>query len=126
MKSLIFRVLGYIVLRNFIFYFTLPFLSKEVKGINLENFKNGEDWFMFSWLFLLPATVEAILFFLPFSYGLEKIENSSNKPTIYLLFSVLFIIEYAANHWFIGLTYPLYKIGVSIFLFILLFRKQLF
>ena len=125
MKNFIFKVLGYIVLRNFLFHFTLPFISKEVKWVKLENLKNGDDWFMFSWLFLLPAVVEAIIFFLPFSYGLDKIESKSNISNFYLLFVVLFIVEYSVNHWFIGLIYPLYKIGISIFLFILMFRKQL-
>lgn len=126
MKNLIFKVLGYIVLRNAIFHFTLPFLSKEVKGVKLADLKNYEDWFMFSWLFLLPAVIEAIIFTFPFSYGLNKIETSPNKLNYYILFSVLFIVEYALNHWFIGLAFPFYKIGISIFLFILLFRKQLF
>ncbi len=125
MKNIIFKVLGYIVLRNAIFHFILPFLSKEVKVVKLDDLKNYEDWFMFSWLFLLPAVIEVIIFTFPFSYGLNKIGGSSNKLNYGLLFLGLFIIEYAINHWFIGLVFPFYKIGISILLFILLFRKQL-
>lgn len=125
MKNFILRVLGYIFFRNAIFHFTLPFFSKEVKGVQLEDLKNFEDWFMFSWLFLLPAIIEAVVFTFPFSYGLNRIESGSSKMNYCLLFISLFVLEYVLIHWFVGLTYPFYKIAISILLFLILFRKQL-
>ena len=126
MKNLIFKVSGYIFLRNAIFHLTLPFFMKNVKSLKGEYLRNYEDWFMFSWLFILPAVIEILIFAFPFSYGLKKIDTSTNKLKYHLLFIGMFSVEYIALRSLNALTYLPYKITVSIFIFIIMFRRQIF
>jgi hypothetical protein len=126
MRNLIFKVIGYIFLRFLVFYGTISLIDKNVKGVKWSDLQDKESWFMFLWLFFVPTAIEAILLAFPFSYGLSKVSNTSNKSGYYLLFLGLFIIEFVIGHWLIGMRYPFVKIGVSIVLFLLIFRKRLF
>jgi hypothetical protein len=126
MKTLISKVIGYIVLRYCLFYGALFLISKNVKGLKATDLQRKEDWFMAAWLFLLPVVIECLVLFYPFSYGLDKITGKTNKSWFYLFFLVLFIIEFVLYNNVFGIRYPFLKVGVSIVLFVVLFRKRLF
>jgi len=118
------KVLGYFFLRYIFFYVVLLLTSENVKGINIQDLKTGKDWFMLTWLFLVPLLIEIVVLIYPFSYGLNKVSKGQNKY-MYVVFLGAFLMEYVIYNWMIGLSYPFLKIGVSIVLFILLFRKLL-
>jgi len=126
MSNLIVRVIGYIFFRFLVFFTTISIIDKNVKWVKWSDLRNGEDWFMLAWLFFVPTVIEGIILVYPFSYGLSKIENAQNKLPYYLLFSVLFFIEFIVSHWFIGIKYPFFKVITSIVVFLILFRKRLF
>jgi hypothetical protein len=126
MSNLILKVIGYIFLRSLVFFVALPIIDKNVKLVKGSDLENKEDWLMFLWLFLVPIIIEIIILFFPFSYGLSKVDKSHNKSLFYLFFLILFFIEFALTHWLVGIRYPLLKVGISLFLFLLLFRKRLF
>lgn len=125
MKNLIGKVIGYIFIRYCVFYISIFFISKKVKGLKASDLQTREDWFMAAWLFLLPVVIEGLLLFYPFSFGLDKITQGSNKLLFYLLFLGLFIIEFVLYNNAFGILYPFVKVGISLLLFILLFRKRL-
>ena len=125
MKKLTIRVIGYILLRFFIFLVIISAIDKNVQFINSSDLRNGEDWFMFLWLFIMPGLIDAVVLTFPFSYCLNKIEISDRRLGYYFIFIGLFSIEYAIAHWMIGLNHSLLKAELSALLFILIFRKQL-
>ncbi|SDX69297.1 hypothetical protein SAMN05444410_1277 [Hydrobacter penzbergensis] len=126
MKNLIFKVLGYILFRFLVFFIVIHLIDKNVKWVEPSDLRNKEDWFMFLWLFLVPILIEMILLTLPFAYGLNKIINAGNKRVIiWGLFILLFLCEFAIYKWVIPIEYLVWKVIISIFLFLFLFRKRL-
>lgn len=126
MKKLVIQVIGYLILSYLLFYLTISLADNEVKGIRLHDLKNKQDWFMFSWLFLLPLLLELIILTYPFAYGLNKVTERPNRYIYYALFLLLFIIEFVLFHYVFSINYPFVKVGISCLLFIILFRKRLF
>lgn len=123
MGNVIYKILGYILVRYIIFFIILVFY-KNVKW-NWSNLKGGEDWFYFGWLFFVPVIIEIFVFGLPMGYGLNKLSNS-NKGYIYVLFLVLFVIEFLFTNWLYGTQSAFIKTGISVVLFLILFWKRLF
>lgn len=126
MKRLAIKVIGYLILSYLLFYVTISLADSEVKTIRLHDLQNKKDWFMFSWLFLLPLVLELIILTYPFTYGLRKVTESQNRLIYYVLFLMLFIIEFVLYHYVFSINYPIVKAGISCLLFIILFRKRLF
>lgn len=126
MGNLIMKVIGYIFLRYFVFLGALYSISKDAKGVKWSDLRNGEDWFYFSWLFLIPVVVEIVLLGLPISYGLDKVASSTNKVAFYFLFVGLFVVEFFISNWMYGMSSSFYKVGISIVLFLMFFWRKLF
>ena len=125
MWSVILKVFGYIFFRYLAFFATLYVTDKNVKMVQWTDLRKGEDWFMFLWLFGLPILLEFLIIGLPMGYGLNKLSNS-NKIYIYVLFFVLFAIEFLFANWIYGTQSAFIKTGISVVLFLVLFWKRLF
>lgn len=126
MGNVFVKVIGYVFLRYVIFFIVLYSLSENVKAIGFRDLKTGEDWFMLSWLFILPLLLELLIIGLPMGYGLKKLSNMSSRIPFYLLFVVLFIIEFLFANWLYGMQSAFIKVGISAILFLLLFWKRIF
>lgn len=120
------KVTSYILLRYVLFFVVLHSTNKDVKFVKLSDLKNGEDWFYFVWLFFIPVIIEAIVFGLPMSFGLNKMAEPNNKLIFYLLFVVLFLLEFFLANWLYGTSSAFLKVCVSLVLFLVLFWKRLF
>jgi ABC-type spermidine/putrescine transport system permease subunit I len=124
MRSLITDVILYLFIRSLVFFITISVLIKDVKVVTRSDLIDIEDWFMFFWLFFVPPLIEVILLTFPFAYGLSR-QSPRSKTLYYLFFVFLFLIEFLIHYGLIGIAYPFLKILISIFLFILIFRKRL-
>lgn len=125
MGNILLKVAGYILFRYFAFFVVLYTTDNNVKMVQPSDLRNKEDWFMFLWLFGLPVLLEFLIIGLPMGYGLNKLSNS-NKIYIYILFLVLFVIEFLFANWIYGTQSAFIKTGISVVLFLLLFWKRLF
>lgn len=125
MGNVIIKIAGYIFLRYVSFLAVLYATDKSVKKTQWTDLQKGEDWFMFLWLFGLPVLLEFLIIGLPMGYGLNKMSNS-NKVYIYVLFLVLFVLEFLFANWIYGTQSAFIKTGISIMLFLGLFWKRLF
>lgn len=125
MRSILSKVFSYVIFRYFIFFVFINITDKNVKMINCSDLKTAEDWFMFLWLFGFPVLFEFITIGLPMSYGLSKF-SKSNKIYIYVLFLVLFMIEFLFANWIYGTPFAFTKIGISIVLFFIFFSRCIF
>lgn len=125
MWSVILKVFGYIFFRYIAFFVVLYTTDKSVKMVQSSDLRNREDWFMFLWLFGLPILLEFLIIGLPMGYGLNKLSNS-NKFYIYVLFLVLFVIEFLFANWIYGTHSAFIKTGIGVILFLVLFWKRLF
>ena len=126
MKKLVAKSAGYIFVRYIAFYFALFIEDKNVKSVKTDDLKNGEDWFMFFWLFLVPPVIEVIILSLPFAFGINILRNTQNRFPFYLLFLELFLREFIISDWVIGIRHPFLKVSLSLLLFLLFFRRYLF
>jgi len=125
MWSIIFKVFGYIFFRHIAFFVVLYTTDKAVKMVQSSDLRNREDWFMFLWLFGLPVLLEFLIIGLPMGYGLNKLSNS-NRVYIYVLFLVLFVVEFLFSNWIYGTQSAFIKTGISVVLFLVLFWKRIF
>lgn len=126
MRKLHLKVVFYLTARYFLFLIIINAIFKEVKWVKWSDLNSAEDWFMFAWLFILPLFIEIITFTLPFSNGLKRIEISKNRIPYYLLFAVLYLLEFVLYNWIIAIHFIYIKVLCSIILFVLVFRKSLF
>jgi len=128
MGGFILKVVGYIFLRFIVFQSVLGLTSNDSKMVKLSDLQTGEDLFYILWIFLFFPVLEIIVLTIPFSYGLQKITESKSLWVI-MLFLLLFGIEFLlavllTNYEISALKF--YKIGISMMLFVMLFRKSLF
>ncbi len=119
------KIWRYIFLRYVISFVVLYSTNKSLTKIEWSDLQRGEDWFMFFWLFITPVIIELIIIGIPMTYGLTKLTNS-NKVYIYLLFIVLFTIEFLFTSWIFAMNFVVIKLIISVLLFILLFWKRIF
>jgi len=101
------------------------FIEKDAKMVRLSDLKNKEDLFYFFWLFGIPVIVEIIIIGLPLSYGLEG-KTRTGSGWYYLLFLMLFVIEFAFASWIYGVDSSIVKVLISLILFFAFFWKKLF
>lgn len=118
------KIWRYILLRYVISFLVLYTTNKSLKRLEWEDFQNWEDWFMFLWIFITPAILELIFIGLPMTYGLKKLTNK-NKIFIYLLFIILFTIEFLFFSWIFALNFVIIKLFVSVFLFFCFYWKKI-
>ena len=125
MNNLIIKVAGYIALRYLFFLASVYATGKDARFVKSSDLKNGEDFFYFFWLFGVPVLIDFIIIGLPLTYGLARV-NNSNKFMFYLLFAGLFLIEFIVGNWMYGSQSAIIKVGISLFLFLILFWKCIF
>lgn len=119
------KIWRYIFLRYVISFVVLYSTNKSLTKIERSDLQRGEDWFMFFWLFITPVIIELIIIGIPMAYGLTKLTNS-NKVYTYLLFIVLFTIEFLFTSWIFAMNFVVIKLIISVLLFILFFWKRIF
>lgn len=126
MRSLLFKVTGYIAIRYLIFLTLLYITKEDVKIVRPSELQKGEDWFMFVWLFALPVFIEFLIIGIPFWHGLNRLANSSKNIFVYILFVILFLIEFFIANWLYGSESAFIKVATSSVLFLIFFRKRIF
>jgi hypothetical protein len=95
--------------------------------VRWSDLRNGEDWFYFLWLFIIPIVIDIIVIGLPMAYSIAKITKPTNVFIIYPFLIVLFVIEFGISNWIYNNTYLSFlKIGIGIMLFLIFFWKRLF
>ena len=119
MKSLIFKVVSYILF-SYVIYLGIVYANKDAKFIKLSDLQNDKDWFYFALLFFLPVFIDILIIGLPMSYGLDKITKSAGRYIFYLLFIALFVLEFIVGNWIYGTQASILKIGISLILFLIL------
>lgn len=110
-----FKVLGYVLVLNIVFYIVYYIINEEAKSIKLSDLRNAEDWFMFIWLFGIPILLDFLIVGLPINYVFSKYQFSCK--TYFILF-IIFIIEFLLSSSLYGNETALIKVGLSIILFI--------
>lgn len=122
MNRITINTMFYIVLRYIMFLIAIYIFNRDAKFVDLSDLRNGEDLFYFLWLFGLPLVVELIVLGPPLALGIIK-SLSGHGKWYYLLFFVLFILEFIFAYHLYGLQSSILKLGISIALFCMIFRK---
>lgn len=127
MRNILFKIIGYIFLRYFIF-FTIEFiLIKDTKWLKISDIKDGQSIFYFLFLMLFFPILESIIFCYPFTYVLFKFSDSK-KSFMYSLLFLFFVVEFFIYVFFTNGHFDsqkFLKVGCSVVMFILFFRKYL-
>ena len=110
----------YIFLRYLLFLIAIYVFNKEASFISWSDLRNNEDWFYFFWLFGIPIILEIIIVGIPLTFGLSRVTNSNGK-WYYLLFLLLFAVEFAFANYLYGIQSSILKIGPSLVLFFIFF-----
>ncbi len=124
MIKLFISTAGYIFLRYLLFIIVLYIFKDEVKLLTGADLQNGEDWFYFIWLFCIPIILEIIIVGYPLAYALNRVINTKKK-WYYLLFLVLFTVEFAFANYLYGVQAAILKAAVSLVLFFVFFLRML-
>lgn len=125
MKRITINTMFYIVLRYIIFLIAIYAFNRNAKFVSLSDLRNGEDLFYFFWLFGLPLVVELIVLGIPLAVGIVRSLSGTGK-WYYLLFLVLFTLEFFFAYHLYGLQSSILKAVISITLFFVIFRKVFF
>ena len=125
MKRITINTMSYIVLRYIMFLIGIYTFNGDAKFVGLSDLRNGEDLFYFFWLFGLPLVVELVVLGIPLAVGIARSLSGTGKR-YYLLFLVLFTLEFLFAYYLYGLQSSILKAVISITLFFLIFRKVFF
>lgn len=115
---------GYVFLRYLLFLIAIYIFYKEAKFVSWSDMRNNEDWFYFFWLFGIPVIIEIIIVGVPLAFGLSRVTNSNSK-WYYLLFLLLFAVEFTFANYLYGIQYSILKISISLVLFFVFFWRIL-
>lgn len=124
MWILFIRTAGYIFLRYLFFLIAIYIFNKESKFISWADLQNSDDWFYFFWLFFIPMIIEIIIIGIPLAFGLNRV-ISSNGNLYYLLFLLIFAVEFIFADYLYGIQSSMLKISISLALFFVFFWKTL-
>ncbi|MGL6126600.1 hypothetical protein [Chryseobacterium artocarpi] len=123
MKNLVVKTILYVVICYVIFMLTMLIINKDSKVVKFSDLKKIEDYFYFFWLFMIPVLIDFLLIGLPIIFILKN--KNYEKKYFYLVFPVVFIIEYFFSSWIYGNQSAIIKVIIYLILFVLFFYKTI-
>lgn len=123
MKNILVKTILYVVICYVIFMLTMLIINKDSKVVKFSDLKKFEDYFYFFWLFIIPVLIDCLLIGLPILFILKN--KRYEKKYFYLVFPVVFIIEYFFSSWIYGNQSAIIKVIIYLILFVLFFYKTI-
>jgi hypothetical protein len=124
LKPKLINIVLYFFIKYIFFYVFMMFRNNDFTLIQVSDLKNGDDWFLYLWMFLFLPVLCSILFTAPIYYIL-KVESI---VFFILLIGLVFIAEYFLYTYFasqLDLMNGVYNGIISLFFLLIFFFKHI-
>ena len=124
LKPKLINIVFYFFIKYILFYVFMMFRNNDFTFIQIKDLRNGEDWFLYLWMFLFLPVLCSFLFAAPIYYIFKV------KSIVYfiLLIGLVFTAEYFLYTYFasqLDLMNGVYNEIISLLLWLIFFFKSI-
>lgn len=124
LKPKLINIVFYFFIKYILFYVFMMFRNNDFTFIQIKDLRNGEDWFLYLWMFLFLPVLCSFLFAAPIYYIFKV------KSIVYfiLLLGLVFAAEYFLYTYFasqLDLMNGVYNGIINLLLLLIFFFKPI-